>query len=1311
MANPRRATIRRLIAVATALLLIPQSVSAAGIPLPDPVPFTEFDAPTPVPFSERLRLDEEQEERLHALDFAIISRKLAGDRPLSLDQAGALRSAAAHEANVIRKEGIPTSGPTTFQGAWTAPGPTPIGEITRSEGNLVNMNGRIGALAVRPSTGEIILGGAQGGIWILNGTTWVPKTDNLPSLAIGALAIAPTDDSIIYAGTGEGALSGDSYFGNGILKSTDGGQTWQHVSGDYFVSVSISRLLVDPNDADHLFVSTLRGRGGARRTSPAIHSKFGIWESLDGGSTWTLLKEAPKNTNGATDLEMDPQNPDVMYTSFWGDAVYKSTDGGHHWSPIMNGLPTSFNAENLTRFSIGLSHPEGEDAVLYAGTDFFDATGTHHPSKLWRSDDEGGSWQALPVTGFSGSDDSVEDYCGGQCFYDNVVEVDPTNVDVVYAGGQFNYGIGSGGQYRSDDGGQTWKNMGWEQHPDYHAFAFGSDPDDVVIGSDGGVWGSDDRGGRLPGAEDEGDITAATWIPLNAGGLQIAQFTSIATNPSFPATATTPARERIWGGTQDNGTMRKSAVSNTWFDMFSGDGGQVLVDPDNYLYVYGTYFGISPYRATDGGAAFFSNEYIRTGINLNDRSDFYAPWVLNKDNTEQLFLGTYRLYRTDNAKAEDAVDVTWHPISPDLTSGCAGTAPNGARNCTISAIGIGGGDAVYTGSLDGYVYLSTDAQVNDSPTWTRLDQSGLPKRPIAQIAVDRSNYRTAYFAYNGFNAATPGRSGHVFKTTNGGSTFTNISGNLPDVPVNSVILDPSYPNTLYVGTDVGPFVTYNGGHEWHSLGTSFPIVSIWQLDLDTGSPAGANGIAPRTLLAGTHGRGAFRMSENTFVPGFEVTKVDADIPVGPSKQIDYTITVKNIGNADATGVTVTDPIPDNTSFVSAAQGGVLSGGKLRWQNVSVAAGASVDLHFSVSIASALKKKVGSIVNDGIVVTSAAGPGTTGSPTITRIAPPYAVSLTPANQAQQQRPDSSVTYGLHLRNLGYNADSFAMTTSGGTFVSHLFEADCATALPATVGPLTPGQATDLCVQVDIPADAANNAVDATTVTATSAGNPAVSASATVTTTAAAAATLLVDNDGDGPDVQSYYADALAAAGVEFNTWDLRTDPDLPSAFLNSYTNVVWFTGNSYPGPILPYEDQLATFLDGGGRLFMSGQDILDQEAGTTAFVHDYLHIDWDGSEVQNDKGTDFVSGITGNPVTDGIGEVALDHEVLAAEFEDRITPIGPAVAAFTDEADEPDALNVDTGTYKVVFVAFPMEAYGDAAAKADLMTRVFAYFGP
>jgi uncharacterized repeat protein (TIGR01451 family) len=1307
MVPPRRATLWRAIALIAALLLIPQTIWAVT---PPPFEFTGPDVPKVQPGTVFPKLDEEQEEQLLERDFAILSKKLAGDRPLTIADASKFRAQAVHQANVIRKEGVPTAGPDTFQGTWGNIGPNPIGEIERSTNSLVTMNGRIGALAFRPSTGEFILGGAQGGIWTFDGA-WHNHTDNLPSLAIGALAVAPSNDAIIYAGTGEGALSGDSYFGNGVLKSTDGGQTWSHVSGDYFVGVSMSRILVDPNDANHLYAAVLRGRGGARRTSPALHSKFGIWESTNGAATWTLLKEAPKNTNGATDLEMDPINTNVMYTSFWGDRVYKSTDGGHTWAPRMNGLPNQFNAENLTRFSIGLSHPEGQSAVLYVGTDFIDADGHYQQSRLFRSDDNAGTWHELPVTSASGDpDDRVLDYCGQQCFYDNVIEPDPSNPDIVYAAGQFGYDLTppSGGLFRSDDGGQTWKNLGWALHPDYHAFAFNPDnPDEVLVGSDGGVWWSGDRGGRLPGAEDEDDLSAADWVSVNPG-LTLAQFSSIAVNPSFFIEGQ-PARERVWGGTQDNGTMRKSTASQTWFDMTSGDGGQVLVDPTDWHYVYGTFFGIQPYRMTDGGNAFFTRQLIRTGINLNDRSDFYLPWVLNKDNPDQLFLGTQRLYRTDNAKAPQAVDVTWHPMSPDLTSGCTGEAPNGARNCSISAIGIGGGDAVYTGALDGYVYVSTNAQVSDSPNWTRLDQNGLPKRPVASIAVDRSNYRIAYIGYNGFNAATPGRPGHVFKTTDGGKTFTNISAGLPDSPVNSVTLDPSYANTLYVATDVGPFVTYDGGVHWSALGTGFPVVSVWQMDLDTGAPAGENGVAPRTLLAGTHGRGAFRMTEDTFVPAFEVTKVDAGIPVGPSKNLDYTITVKNIGNADATGVSVTDPLPANTSFVSADNGGSASGGKVHWNGLSVAAGASLHLHLRVSIASALKKQIGSIVNDGIVVSTSGGIGTTGSPVTTPIAPPYALSLTPASQSEQDRPGSTIDYPMHVKNLGFNDDSYDVTATG-SFPSALFQADCSTPLGGTVGPLTPGQTADFCVAVTIPGDATNNQKDDTTVTATSVGDPSVSASATITSTAAAASTLLVDEDGDAPDVQSLYADALTAANIEFNTVDLRAHPSLPSEFLNSFTNVVWFTGNSYPGPITPYEPQLSSFLDNGGRLFMSGQDILDQEAGTTAFVHDYLHIDWDGSEDQNDKGTDVVNGVAGNPVTDGIGEVTLDHEVLGAEFEDQITPIDPAASAFTDETDATDGLTVDTGTYRVVFIAFPFEAYGDAAAKTDLMTRVFSFFG-
>ncbi|MEJ2746994.1 MAG: hypothetical protein P8183_03630, partial [Anaerolineae bacterium] len=221
----------------------------------------------------------------------------------------------------------------------------------------------------------------------------------------------------------------------------------------------------------------------------------------------------------------------------------------------------------------------------------------------------------------------------------------------------------------------------------------------------------------------------------------------------------------------------------------------------------------------------------------------------------------------------------------------------------------------------------------------------------------------------------------------------------------------------------------------------------------------------------------------------------------------------------------------------------------------------------------------------------------------------------------------------------------------------------------------------------------------------------SASATVTTIAVGANTntLLVDGDGNIPDVQAYYTTALTDAGISFNVWDLSNDSNIPLSYMQAFHNIVWFTGNTYPGPILPYETKLAAFLDGGGHLFMSGQDILDQAAGTTAFVQGYLHISWDGSEDQNDILTNNINAVAGT-LTDGLGSVPLDHNVLNAAYEDQITPIAPAVTIFTDDTAQPDGLSYTDG-YKVVFLAFPFEGYGTAPDKAALMTDVFTFFGP
>src|SRR4051812_15696115 len=1270
---------------------------------------TDGDTPVVQGGLQPLSLAENEEYR-NLSDLAFTSRRLAGDVPLDLTDAGGFRAEAAKEAKKLRKHGI-VPGPPTFTGAWSQIGPDPIQQTLRTSGTRGNMSGRIGALAIRPSTGEFILGAAQGGIWKSSGPagTWTSKTTDQTTQAIGALAVAPSNDSIIYAGTGEGALSGDSYFGSGVLKSTDGGNTWTHVSDDYFRGVATSRIVVDPTNADHLYAAIVRGRGGARRTSPTEHSRFGVWESRDGGASWKLIQKSPKDSLGATDLEMDPLNPQILYSSFLGDAIYKSTNGGKTWTAVMTGLPNADHVSNQTRFSITISHPSATaDAVLYAGFDWIDAaTGKYQKPRVFKSTNAAAIWTMLPA---GSGVDIVEDYCAQQCSYDNVIEADPTNPNVVFAAGQFDYNIThAGGIYRSDDGGATWRNLGYDMHPDFHALAFNpANTQQVLVGNDGGVWTSENQGGRQTAGS---PLSSRTWTNLNGKGLSIAQFTSMAIAAQV---APGPGGMRLWGGTQDNGSMRKSVNSNTWFDVGGGDGGQVVVDPTSEscllgpsCYVYSTFFSppASVYRFTDGGN-FSTASFIRKGLDLTDRSDFYEPFVMNPLNPNQLFIGTYRLYRTDNARTPAASDVQWNAISGDLTSGCTGAAPNGARNCTISAIGVGGGQAVYTGSLDGLVYLSPNAQVSDNPTWERVDD-GLPHRPISQIAVDRSNYRTAYLAYNGFNAATPKAPGHVFKTTDGGHKWVDVSGNLPDAPVNSVIIDPAFPNTLYAGTDVGAFVTRDGGAAWIALRAGFPLVAIWQLALDP---------AHRVLAAGTHGRGAYSLSDPaTTVPGLVVSKVDAGKPVGPSSKVEYTITVRNIGNAAATAVTITDPVPDNTSFVSADNGGTLSdGGKgkkddntVTWTGLSIPAGGSTTVHFTVSIAAALKNKVTSIVNDGVVVTAAGGFGATGSPFVTPIAPPFALALSPASQRDGGRAGTSVPYHLTITNKGSNADTYALSASGGWPVT-FFDGSCTTALTTTAS-VAGGDSVDVCAKVAVPAGSANNALSTNNVTATSVGSSTVSATASIGTLAIVGGdTLLVDNDDNGPDVQGIYKTALDANGISYLTWDLKADKDLGLNYTKSFKTVVWFTGNSYPSPMTPYEAALKGLLDNGGRLFVSGQDLLDQGAGTTPFVHDYLHITWDGTETQNDKPTANIHEVAGT-LTAGLGTVPLNHAVLGgATFEDQITPNGTATAIFDDDTGQHNGLSY-SGTYKVVFLAFPFEGYGAAAQQKDLLGRAYTFF--
>lgn len=1242
--------------------------------------------------------DEEGEQYLLERDADFLSKRLSGDQPISIEEASGLLSDAQAQTEQMRANAAERI-PLAYGGAWIPRGPNPILAIDRTLSAFVAWSGRIGALTILPN-GTRILGGAQGGIWIWDQATykWNPVTDNLGKLSIGALAYAPSNPKIVYAGTGEGALSGDSYAGNGILKSPDGGGHWYLASGRQFIGIAISALVVDPNDENHLYIAALRGRGGSRRVTQPPATKYGIFESTDGGSTWTPKKTFSDQFKGATALIMDPQNSNILYASFWSVGIFKSTDGGDTWTKMMNGLPADADYAGVsTRFALAISHPAGQGAVLYTGFDYVTTGGDYHPSRVWKSVDEAATWTQLPAgTGV----DSVEDYCGGQCFYDNVVAVAPDNPNVVYALGQWNYSVESGGIYRSDDGGNTWKDIGFYTHPDFHAFAF--DPRDsnmILMGNDGGVWWSDNRGGRL----NPGDpVDAVNWEDLNAmvdpatgavlarTGLQIGQFTSVDIQPTSPF--------RLWGGTQDNGTLRSSGITQSQTDITSGDGGEAITDPTNPNYLYGTYYGISPYRFDNGGTFFYSNFYIRNGLDLNDRSEFYIPFVMNKLNPDQLFLGTYRLYRTDNARAGDPADVLWTPISEDLTTGCTGTAPNGARGCLISAIAVSGaGGGVWVGTDDGLVHYASNGAYANKPSWKNVTKAPLPNRPVTAIWVDQSNSRVAVVAYGGFNQTTPGAHGHLFMTTNAGRSWTDLSGNLPNLPVNSVVVDPSFSDTIYAGTDTGPFVTNDKGGTWAPLGEGFPLVTVWRLTLDP---------ARRLLAAATHGRGTFLLDDSaTPTPALVIEKIYSDTPVGPGSDWTFTIKVSNLGNGDATAVAISDKLPAHTSFVSATDGGKVKKGFIHWTGLTVPAGGSISVQATVHIADNAK---GKLLNKNYSVSSAEGANARGTPRPLRIAKPARAGLAPAYQFNGDNPGDDVTYPLTVRNLGFNQDTFTLSANGNTFPTTIEDATCTTPITQT-DPMAPGATQDICVRVSIPNGTSGGTTSTAEIRAVSQNDSSIQATATVETQAVTAPILLVDDDTTNTNTIGYYTAALDAYGQPYDVWDISQKANLPQKYINAHSHLVWFTGNAYPDPLGAYEPELANFFDNGGHAFISGQDILDQAAGTVPFVKDYLHIDWDGSENQNDEAYVEVASVNGNPVTNGIGSVTIDPSVLGNTYMDYITPIDPATAAFTANGDNITALTVASGDYKIMFLAFAFEEYGNATQRADLMARALNWF--
>jgi photosystem II stability/assembly factor-like uncharacterized protein len=716
--------------------------------------------------------------------------------PRGIRQQAVKQMQQKRELESSLRRSLSASPNTAAEPAWKLIGPQPIAFYGTSAG-------RVTSLAIDPTNSKTMyMGGAEGGIWKSTnaGATWTPISDQQVTLAIGSITIDPNNHNTLYIGTGEENFSGDSYYGAGILKSTNGGETWTQMPGGFTKNPCggdwIGGIAVQPGNSLVLLAAV----------ESCYYGEAGIYRSADGGQTWTAVYVPTNAWTPGTAILFDHTNGKLAYAATDYGGVLKSTDGGVTWN-LSNGsgnnaLPTN----NVGRIALAMA--PSNTSILYAA---IANSSTSDLLGLYKSVDAGANWSQLG---------NAPNFCSTQCWYDIVLAVNPTNPNHVVAGGVYTYHPGGSAVTTSLDGGVTWNDQSPGLHPDTHALAFTPDGNTLYTGNDGGVWYTTNP-----------TATQIAWTELN-DSLAIAEF--------YPGLAMDPGNvNHTYVGAQDNGTQRYSGALS-WPVVACGDGGATLIDYASSSTVYTNCIEQSLYKSTDDGQTFTQ---VTSGFDTNDRTAWVPPLAMDPENPSRLYFGTYRVYQSTNAAA------SWKAISGDLT--------DNDQNATLNTIAVAPSNAntVYAGSGNGKVYVTLDALSGAEPTWTNVTGT-LPNRGVNWIAVDPSTASTAYVGFSGFTGFGD-KLGHIFKTTNSGSTWTDISSDLPNTPVDAILVDPDAPSTIFLGTDIGAFYTTNGGTSWATLGTGLPNVVVTGLGLHENS---------RTLRASTHGRSVWDLSVATLLP-------------------------------------------------------------------------------------------------------------------------------------------------------------------------------------------------------------------------------------------------------------------------------------------------------------------------------------------------------------------------------------------------------------------------------------------------------------
>ena len=665
-----------------------------------------------------------------------------------------------------------------------------------------NVGGRTLSIAVNPEVGNIVwAGSSSGGLWKsttggIGSNAWAQVSTGYPTMAISSIVINPHKPDEMYIGTGEvgggykyrqiGTPGARATYGMGVLKSVDAGATWTLTGLVWQFSeiAAIQKLVLNPLNPNTIFAATTEG----------------IYKSVDAGESWTKIF----NELMAMDIVINQSDTTILYSAHGqsnttaNPGLYKTTDAGQTWALLSGGLPAANFGR--TTLAISSSHPE----IVYAS---IANASSGALLGLYKTTDDGSTWSLKPAPG----------YLGNQGWYDNVVAVHPDDPNVVFCSGL--------DIYRSWNGGTDWtKQSYWYAgamydipaggpegppyyvHADHHVITFDpSNPNRMYFGCDGGIFFSSNLG--------------ETFSGVNGGYVTTQFYNGFALSETDSLIA--------MGGLQDNGTVKYEGAKS-WSKVFGGDGGWCAIDPRNPDTLYEEYVNLIMSKSTNGGYNWFS---LDNGFFGDIGANFISPFVIAPSDPRTLYAGASIVYKGYDGGS------FW-----DIPS-----APTSFNNTSVATIGvsyqsadslIAGTGGRFSGTQPKYeIFVSSNGALD----WARAGGT-LPKRYPTDISFDPGSSSTAYITFSGYDTT------HVYKTTNLGTSWIDISSNLPDIPVQCLVVDPAYRDQIYIGTDLGVFRTLDGGASWHQYDKGMPPAMVIDLAISKST---------RKLRAATHGHGIF----------------------------------------------------------------------------------------------------------------------------------------------------------------------------------------------------------------------------------------------------------------------------------------------------------------------------------------------------------------------------------------------------------------------------------------------------------------------